>query len=64
MLAGLAIAFVVSRSMQNLLHGVSPTDPLTFGVVAAALTMVATVASLVPAWRAMRVDPVVALKTE
>jgi predicted permease len=64
MCAGLAIAFVLTRSLQGLLHGVSPTDPLTFGVVAAALSLVATVASLVPAWRAMRVDPVVALKTE
>jgi putative ABC transport system permease protein len=64
MLAGLAIAFVLTRSMQGLLHGVSPTDPWTFGVVSAALSVVATLASLVPAWRAMRVDPVVALKTE
>jgi putative ABC transport system permease protein len=64
LIAGLAIAAVLTRSMQTLLHGVSPTDPWTFGVVAVSLSLVATVASLVPAWRAMRVDPVVALKTE
>ena len=64
MIAGLAVALVLTRSMRSLLHGVSPADPLTFGIVAVSLTVVATAASLVPAWRAMRVDPVVALKTE
>ena len=64
MIAGLAVALVLTRSMRSLLHGVSPADPLTFGIVAVSLTIVATAASLVPAWRAMRVDPVVALKTE
>jgi putative ABC transport system permease protein len=61
---GLAAAFVVTRFMTSLLHGVSATDPLTFTVVACVLTTVAIVASIVPAWRATRVDPVIALKTE
>ena len=62
--AGLAVAFVATQSMSTLLHEVDPTDPLTFLSVAAVLTLVAILASLVPAWRATRVDPVVALKAE
>lgn len=57
---GLALAFAVTR----LLHGVAPADPATFAVVAVALVGVAAAASLVPAWRASRVDPVVALKSD
>jgi predicted permease len=62
--AGLALAFGVTRLLRGLLHGVTPADPSTFAVVAVALTGVAAAASLVPAWRASRVDPVVALKSE
>ena len=62
--AGLALAFAVTRLLRGLLHGVTPADPSTFAAVALALTAVAAVASLVPAWRASRVDPVVALKSE
>jgi putative ABC transport system permease protein len=61
---GLAIALSASRIMSGLLHEVSPLDPVTFSMVGLALTMVALFASLVPAWRAARVDPVVALKAE
>jgi ABC-type antimicrobial peptide transport system permease subunit len=43
---------------------VTAADPATFAVVAALLTAVAAMASLVPAWRASRVDPVIALKSE
>ena len=60
--AGLAGALVVSHMMSSLLYGVSPTDPLSFGVVAAALTAVALAACYVPARRAVRVDPIVALR--
>jgi predicted permease len=62
--AGLALAFGVTRLLRGLLHGVTPADPSTFAVVALALTGVAAAASLAPAWRAARVDPVVALKSE
>jgi putative ABC transport system permease protein len=62
--AGLILAFAVTRLLRGLLHGVTPADPSTFAVVAIALTGVAALASLVPAWRASRVDPVVALKSE
>jgi putative ABC transport system permease protein len=63
-LLGLCAAFLATRFMTALLHQVSPVDPLTFVSVALVLSAVATLASLVPAWRATRVDPVVALKAE
>ena len=61
---GLAAAASLSRVMTTLLHDVQPGDPATYAAVAAALTIVAIVASLIPAWRATRVDPVKALKAE
>jgi putative ABC transport system permease protein len=61
---GLAAAASLSRLMTTLLHDVKPGDPGTFIAVAVILTAVAIAASLVPAWRATRVDPVRALKTE
>jgi putative ABC transport system permease protein len=61
---GLVLAAWASRLLQGLLHEVRPGDPLTFTVVAAVLTIVAVLASLLPAWRATRVDPVIALKSE
>jgi predicted permease len=62
--AGLAGAFVLTRFMNTLLFGVHPTDPLTFVAIAAALAMVAVLASYVPARRAARVDPMVTLRSE
>jgi putative ABC transport system permease protein len=62
--AGVVVALFVSRLLAGLLHGVTPADPLTFVSVAIGLAAVAFAASLAPAWRAMRVDPVVALKSE
>jgi putative ABC transport system permease protein len=61
---GLVAAAVSTRLMGSLLHDVSPLDPATFAAVGLGLSLVAAFASLVPAWRATRVDPVVALKTE
>jgi putative ABC transport system permease protein len=61
---GLAGSFLVARSLKTLLFGVGPQDPLTFGLMAGLLVLVAAVASFVPAYRATRVDPVVALRRD
>lgn len=61
-LAGMAGAWLLSRLIQNLLFGVEPSDPLTFAAVAAVLGVVAACAALLPAARATRVDPAVALR--
>jgi putative ABC transport system permease protein len=63
-LAGVGCAFVVTRFMAALLFGVGATDVLTFIGVAALLIVIALVASGIPARRAARVDPIVALKHE
>ena len=61
---GMAGALEATPLMASLLFGISATDPVTFFAVAALLTLVALAASFLPAWRAMRVDPVVALRYE
>jgi predicted permease len=62
--AGLALAGAASGALRSVLYGVEPSDPVTFAMVAATLLGVAILASLLPAWRASRVDPVEVLNAE
>jgi putative ABC transport system permease protein len=59
---GLAGCFAVSRLLESFLYGVSPTDPLTYATLTALVAAVGLLASYVPARRATRVDPLVALR--
>jgi ABC-type antimicrobial peptide transport system permease subunit len=61
---GSIAALGLMRLMASLLFGVKPIDPLTYAGVAAALAATAAMASYIPARRAMRVDPIVALRYE
>ena len=62
--AGIIGALVLTRVIASLLYGTSPTDPITFTLVAAGLASVAAFATFIPARRATRVDPLVALREE
>jgi len=64
LLFGLAGAWFVTRYMTSLLYGIAPRDPVTFGVAAGMLGVVALAACYLPARRAMAVDPMVALRHE
>jgi putative ABC transport system permease protein len=62
--AGVAASLAVTGLLSGLLFGIRPTDPVTFAGTALVLALVAAFASLVPAQRATRVDPVEALRSE
>ena len=62
--AGTVLALVLSQTISTMLFNVTPTDPVTFALVAALLVSVALFASYLPARRATRVDPIVALRAE
>jgi len=61
---GLAGATVMARAMSAFLYGLSPADPITFAIVPATLVAVVLVATFVPARRAVRLDPVAALRSD
>ena len=61
---GSAGALALTRVMAGLLYEVRPTDAVTFAASALLLAIVAVAVSLVPAWRATRVDPLVALRAD
>ncbi|HET7371735.1 MAG TPA: FtsX-like permease family protein, partial [Gemmatimonadaceae bacterium] len=61
---GLVAALLLTRLMQGVLYGIAPTDPATFASVGVGLLAVAALASWLPARRAARVDPLVALRAE
>jgi ABC-type antimicrobial peptide transport system permease subunit len=61
---GLALAFAASRLLAGILYGVSPVDAATYASVVFLLAVVAAIACLVPAHRATRVDPLIALRSE
>ena len=63
-IVGLVAATLVTRGLSGVLYGVSPLDPAVFVGVSVVLALAALVASLVPARRAMRIDPIIALRSE
>jgi putative ABC transport system permease protein len=61
---GLLLALAFTRVLQTLLFGISATDPLTFGMILAVMVIVGFLACYLPARRASKVDPLVALRYE
>src|SRR5580692_2517929 len=61
---GLAVALALGRVVSSLIYGVRPTDPLTFAAVASLLIAVGVLATVVPAYRATRVEPLRTLRDE
>jgi ABC-type antimicrobial peptide transport system permease subunit len=61
---GLVVSIAVTRLMRSLLFGVSPTDPATILAVSIMLVVVALAASFLPAYRASRIDPILAIRQD
>ena len=63
-IVSLVLAALLARVLQALLYGVSSLDPVSYGVAAIVLLVVALAANLIPAWRASRISPMAALRYE
>ncbi len=61
---GVPLAFVAARAVGSLLYATAPSDPVAYGTASGVLVLVCAVAAYVPAWRASRLDPVVALRID
>jgi ABC-type antimicrobial peptide transport system permease subunit len=59
---GVLLSLVITRVLASLLYGVSPTDVVSFGAAMALVMTIVLIASLIPAWRASRTDPIAALR--
>jgi ABC-type antimicrobial peptide transport system permease subunit len=64
LLVGVGLAYAAARSMDALLAGVAPNDPATFGAAAALVAVMLLVGTLLPTIRALRIDPISAIRTE
>jgi len=64
LLPGLLLASLAGRSLQALLVGVTPIDPLTFGAVTTLVILMAAAGTLLPAFRAVRIDPIRAIRAD
>ena len=64
MLVGSAVSWILARALSGLLYGVTPADPITFLGMLIVLTAVAALAGYLPARRASRIDPMVALRAD
>jgi putative ABC transport system permease protein len=64
LILGLAVVLVLARFLTSMLYGVSPNDPVTFVGISFLLAMVALLACYLPARRAARIDPMIALRDE